>query len=406
MGLTPSSWAQQVKLSPTLEIKSIADALRDEGKQVYDFGIGEMNPEIKVPYILKAAIADALNRDATHYSPAAGDAELLEAISADLRVFGLNYSPSQIVVCAGPKDAFFKACLTLLSPADRRNRLIAFSPIYESYENTPILLTGQPPIILPTDTHFLPNPDQLASVLSQDDTVALIVINSPNNPTGAIYPKVLLKELAEVVGQHEEICVLSDEVYRTVVYDGVEHQSIAAYLPNQSLVLGGMSKEVSGTGLRLGFVAGPEGLARTIANVEGNMSSCVNLPTQKGYAYFLLQDRDLQLRYAIRDQLYVRRNRLLQRFGERVQKAIWERPSGAYYFFPDMTIYLGERTSEGGMLHTDEDLARYLLQTAHVVTIPGTKFQRPGHLRLAYAVDFQTIDEGVRRMGDALDTLS
>ena len=120
MALMPSAWAQQIKPSPTLEIKSIADKLRLKGTQIYDFGIGEMNPELPVPHILKTAISQAVMEDATHYSPAAGDPELLEAIHADLRLFGLSYSPSEIVICPGPKDAVFKICVTMLNPSSRR----------------------------------------------------------------------------------------------------------------------------------------------------------------------------------------------------------------------------------------------------------------------------------------------
>ena len=203
MGLIPSAWAQQIKPSPTLEIKSIADRLRLEGKRIYDFGIGEMNPELPVPHLLKTAISQAVMDDATHYSPEAGDPELLEAIHADLRLFGLSYSSSEIVVCPGPKDAFFKICIAMLNPNSRRNRLVAFAPTYESYENLPILLTGKPPIVLQTDAHFLPDPNQLANLLNKDDTIALIVLNSPNNPTGTVYPPSLSRELAEIIGKHE-----------------------------------------------------------------------------------------------------------------------------------------------------------------------------------------------------------
>ena len=406
MGLMPSAWAQQIKPSPTLEIKAIADKLRLEGKQVYDFGIGEMNPELPVPHLLKTAISQALMDDATHYSPEAGDPELIEAIHADLRLFGLRYSPTEIVVCPGPKDAVFKICVTMLNPSSRRNRLVTFAPTYESFENLPILLTGKLPIVLQTDAHFLPDPNQLADLLNQDDTIALIVLNSPNNPTGAVYPASLLQELAEIIGKHEKICVLSDEVYRTVVYDGLEHVSIASYLPNQTLLVGGMSKEVSGTGLRLGFIAGPEAVMETIANVEGNTSSCVNLPTQKGYAHFLRKDTDLRLRYQIRDALYVRREALMKRFSELVKEAVWERPSGAFYFFPDMCLYCGRRTPKGQSLETDEALALYLIESANVVTVPGSKFQRPGHLRFAYAVSLETINAGMERLAEALDQLS
>ena len=406
MGLTPSAWAQQIKPSPTLEIKSVADRLRREGKQVYDFGIGEMNPELPVPHLLKAAISQALMDDATHYSPEAGDPELLEAIHADLRLFRLSYSPSEIVVCPGPKDAVFKICLTMLNPASRRNRLVTFAPTYESFENLPILLAGRPPIVLQTDAHFLPDPNQLADLLNQDDTIALIVLNSPNNPTGTVYPPSLLRELAEVIGKHEQVCVLSDEVYRTIVYDGLEHASIASYLPDQTLLVGGMSKEVSGTGLRLGFIAGPEAVMAAIANVEGNTSSCVNLPTQKGYAHFLLKDADLRLRYQIRDALSIRREALMEGFRKLVKDAVWGRPSGAFYFFPDMCRYFGRRTPEGQRLNTDEALALYLIESANVVTVPGSKFQRPGHLRFAYAVSLETINTGIERLAEALARLS
>jgi len=406
MGLMPSAWAQQIKPSPTLEIKSIADRLRLEGKQVHDFGIGEMNPELPVPHLLKTAIAEAVMADATHYSPAAGDPELIEAIHADLHLFGLDYSPSEIVVCPGPKDAVFKICVTMLNPRSRRNRLVTFAPTYESFENLPILLTGKPPIVLQTDTHFLPDPNQLADLLNQDDTVALIVLNSPNNPTGAVYPDSLLRELAEIIGEHEQICVLSDEVYRTIVYDGIDHVSIASYLPAQTLIVGGMSKEVSGTGLRLGFVAGPEPVMGLIANVEGNTSSCVNLPTQKGYAHFLRKDTDLRLRYQIRDALYNRRETFMKRFSELVTNAAWKRPSGAFYFFPDMSFYCGHRTPRGKRINTDEALALYLIERANVVTVPGSKFQRPGHLRFSYAVGLETINLGIERLAEALDQLS
>jgi aspartate/methionine/tyrosine aminotransferase len=402
----PSAWAQQIKPSPTLEIKSIADRLRLEGTQIYDFGIGEMNPELPVPHLLKTAIAEAVVADATHYSPAAGDPELIEAIHADLHLFGLDYSPSEIVVCPGPKDAVFKICVTMLNPHSRRNRLVTFAPTYESFENLPTLLTGKPPIVLQTDAHFLPDPNQLSDLLNQDDTIALIVLNSPNNPTGTVYPASLLRELAEIIGKHGQVCVLSDEVYRTIVYDDLEHVSIASYLPNQTLLVGGMSKEVSGTGLRLGFIAGPEAVMTTIANVEGNTSSCVNLPTQKGYAHFLRKDADLHLRYQIRDALSVRRETLMERFSELVTGAAWERPSGAFYFFPDMRLYCGRRTPKGQLLNTDEALAHYLIESANVVTVPGSKFQRPGHLRFAYAVSIETISTGIERLAEALDQLS
>ena len=161
-------------------------------------------------------------------------------------------------------------------------------------------------------------------------------MNSPNNPSGAVYPLSLIQDIAAIIEKHPEVGVISDEVYRTIIYNNHRHHSIAAYLPDQTFVLGGMSKEISGTGLRLGFVAGPETILQTIARVEGNTSSCVNLPAQKGYAQFLQQDTNLKLRYDIRDQLRKRRDILIQNFHQLVKCATWKTPLGAYYFFPNI----------------------------------------------------------------------
>ena len=167
MSVPHSQWAQKLKPSPTLQIKAVADAMRSAGGKVFDFGIGEMNPEIPLPTNIKEAITKAFKEDATHYSPAGGDPELVEAIVDDLRQFQLDYSREQIVVCPGPKDAIFKAALALLNPSAKRHRLVMLAPGYESFENIPMLLTGKPPILLETDAQFLPEPERLADLLNK-----------------------------------------------------------------------------------------------------------------------------------------------------------------------------------------------------------------------------------------------
>ena len=400
-----SAWAQHLIASPTLAIKALAEQLRNSGKAIYDFGIGEMNPEVQIPAVLKTGIIDALQEDATHYSPAAGDQDLRSAISDDLGYFQQPYSPEQIAICPGPKDAFFKACLAILNPQARRHRLLAFAPVYEAYYNIPQLLTGKAPILLPTDEQMYPEPDRLSRELAADDSIAVVVINSPNNPSGAVYPAKLLQEIAEVVSKYPDIWILSDDVYRTIIYNAIDYQSIATYLPEQTLLIGGASKEASGTGLRLGFVAGPDGAVDTIANINGNTSSCVNLPTQKGYARFLRSDSNFQERSRIRDQLARRQLRLLETFKTAAPEAKWHPPEGAFYFYPNMEAYLGRKTPQGERLDSDESLATYLLYQAGVVTIPGSKFFRSGHLRFAYAVSENVIVAGMKSLAAALATL-
>lgn len=400
-----SAWAETVAASPTLASKAEAQNLKKQGRPIYDFGIGEMNPEIPVPPVLVDAMVKAIQTGAMHYSPASGDPELVDAISADMELFGLRYSSDQIVVCPGPKDAIFKIFLSLLNPEAERRRVVAFSPIYESYQSGPVVLTGEEPILLDTDDQFFPDPIKLKNLLERDECVSVIVLNSPNNPTGAVYPLELLEKLAEVIVQYPEIAVLSDEVYRTILYDKSVHHSLASLLPEQTLLVGGMSKEVSGTGIRLGYVAGPVALVQTITKLQGNISSCVNLPAQRGYAHFLSQDCSFSQRFSIRDQLKTRRDLLLDSFRTHVSGVNWEAPKGAFYFFPDMRSYLGYQTAENIRLRNDEDLFQYLSREAGVITVPGSRFGRSGHLRFSYAVDPAVICDGIHEMGQALRKL-
>ena len=400
-----SSYVQQLKPSPTLEIMKIADRLKKEGKSLFDFGIGELNPEIKTPPELIQEIVASLKENETHYSPSAGDPELLEALSGDFKSFGLNYSPAQIIICPGPKDAFFKACMAILDPSAKRNRLVAFAPVYESFEQVPIMLTGKPPIIIQTDENFVPDLNQLEDLLKNNPNVAGVVINSPNNPTGTLYPEAFFKELSSLLKKYEEITVLADEVYRTIRYDEKPYTSIAMEIPERTLYLSGISKELSATGLRLGFIAGPPSVMETIETLEGHISSCVNLPTQKGLARFLRKDNDLHIRKGICNKLMARRERVIKFFSELVPNSVFVKPEGAFYFFPDIRYYLGKKTPKGEILEDDGALARYLLEEANVVTIPGSSFLRPNHLRFAYAVSFDTIEGGISKMAEALGKL-
>jgi len=268
------------------------------------------------------------------------------------------------------------------------------------------MLTGKNTVVLETDSHFLPRVSELHDYLAKHhEEVALIIINSPNNPSGAVYPDSLLKELADVIRQYPQIAVIADEVYRTIDYTGNKYASIAHHLPNQTLLVGGMSKEVSGTGLRLGFVAAPEHIAKAIAHVEGSFSACVCLPIQKGYAHFLHNDKDMKYRHNIRDQLRVKRDAVMSQFKSLpgFKDASGEAPQGAFYFFPNISKYIGLVAPDGTVISTDLALSQYLLTEGNVVCLPGSAFERANHLRLAFAASSkEQITEGFQRLSDAL----
>lgn len=321
---TMNDFAMRTPLSPTLAIKDTADEMRAAGIQLFDFGIGETNPEIPVPDIIKQTIASATLAEENHYSPAQGDPALLEAIALDLgENFDIPTSVDQICVCPGPKDAIFKAAFAMTNGRAKRRRFICFAPIYESFISIPLLVSGEDPIVLQTDAKtFLPNPSDLRRALTENDDVCCVIVNSPNNPTGAIYPKQLLQELAAVLMDFPQVWALSDEVYRTVRYEPGRHASLRQYLPEQTVSVSGMSKEASGTGLRLGFCAGPLKLIELIRSIQSNSSSCVNLPTQRAYEKLLRHDvaHNMELRGSIVAQLQARQQRLLVAFDAALQR--------------------------------------------------------------------------------------
>ncbi|ELR14710.1 aminotransferase, class I/II superfamily protein [Acanthamoeba castellanii str. Neff] len=424
--LVASPWAQHLKPSPTLAIKEVADQLKLSGVEVFDFGVGEMNPFVPVPLALRQAIAAAqLVESHSHYTAAPGDNSLLEALSEDFRRFGMTYAPHEIVICPGPKDAIFKACIALVNPAMPRNRVVAFAPSYEAFENVPPLTTGKPAIILPTDDRFFPKVDELERLLATDPTIAIIIVNSPNNPTGVVYPASLIADLAQVIGKYPQVAVISDESYRTAIYSDEPYSSIAHHLPLQTLVVAGISKELSSTGLRLGWVAGPAQIIRVIANVHGNAtSSCgTDRPTDPIYQIQLARlkvsqtrraERDMESRKEIKRQLQLRRDIALELFSSlpHLKRCKLTASQGAFYLFPDVTAFLDTRAPSvdeadaAEVIRTDKELALYLLRAAKVVAIPGSEFQRAGHLRLCYARDEATLRAGFQAMDAALARLS
>jgi aspartate aminotransferase len=404
----PSEWAASMKGSPTIAIHAQVMELIEKGIKVHNFGIGELQPEILVPDVVKSGVIDAINHNKTHYVSSFGDSELLQALSDDfLANFQLHYSPKQFVICSGPKDAVFKACLCVLSPNAKRNQTVVFTPVFESFENVPFLLTGKAPIKLKTDENFFPIVEDLKTVLETDDSIALIIFNSPNNPSGAVYPSSLLESLSNVIKQYPHIAVVFDEVYRTITYDH-SFTNIAKYLPEQTLVVGGASKEAACTGVRVGYVAGPEALIKVINKIQGNASSCVTLPTQKGYARLLREDKDMKIRYSIRDKLKERRDHLIAAIKRHTVLSClkFDAPMGAFYLFSNVEALYGKtRPDNKQVIDSDEDVSKFLLDVGRVVTIPGSSFGTKGHIRVAYAQSLAAIDDGITAFADAVAQL-
>jgi len=303
----------------------------------------------------------------------------------------------------------FKACLTILDPTAYRNQTVVFAPIYEAFDDMPRFITGKEPIILNTDENFYPVVEDLKNVLEKDDRIALVFLNSPNNPTGVVYPPSLIESLANVLLKFPHVAVIWDEVYRTIIYD-TPYTSIAKYIPEQTLVVGGMSKEVAGTGMRVGYVAGPEQVVTVVAHLQGNASSCVTLPLQKAFARFLRADRDMEIRYAIRDQLKARRDLFISLLRKHESLHCFKfknTPSGAFYLFPNVEALYGKVRPDGQVIgHSDLDVVKFLIEIAHVATVPGSGYSVKGHIRMAYSRSTEEIEAGLQVVADAVAQLT
>jgi len=293
-----------------------------------------------------------------------------------------------------------------------RNRVIAFAPVYESFTAIPFLLTGQPTILLPTTDEFMPELEELEKILQEDQKyckkIGAIILNSPNNPSGAVYSQKVIKEIADIMVKYPEVAILSDEVYRTINYTEEDHFSIYKYLPDQTIISGGISKEVSGTGLRLGFLIAAPHIVKGLIKLQGNTSSCACLPIERGFAHFLEIDKDMKIRKNILNILKQKREIILNELktNEAFKDCIWTPPKGAFYFFPKVTKYFGRKTENGIIIRNDQDLAIYILKSFGVVTIPGSKFEKHGYLRIAFAASpNDRIKEGINRIGKALQSL-
>jgi len=299
--------------------------------------------------------------------------------------------------------------LALIDSESHRRRVVAFQPSYEAFVAIPQVISNLPTIFLDTDSNFYPIPSTFKKLLEERDDIAVVIINSPNNPTGAVYPIEILKELSDILKQYPHIAVISDEVYRVLNYTTEEfkYETIAKFLPDQTIYVGGMSKEVSGTGLRLGFAAGPAHVIHAMSVLTAHTNSCVNYPVQIGLLKFLHHDSTLSERLSIRSILNERRKLIQELFSSlpALKNCVLGKPTGAFYLFPKIDYYYGHISQNGDhIINNDVAFCKYLLIEGKVVTIPGSKFNRPGYIRIAYAscMDNKIIEHGICSMNNAL----
>ena len=388
-----SARAAALKPSPTLAMTAKARQMNAEGMNIVSFAAGE--PDFNTPEPVIQAAKDALDQGLTKYTPTAGLPALKQAVVNKLQrgENGIHVAPTQVLVSTGAKQSLANAVSALINPGDE---VILLAPFWMTYESQ-VLVNGGVPIIVQGDAgnEFVPSLEAVREAVT--DRTKAVMINSPCNPTGGMASLEFLNGLAEMAVE-KGFWIISDEIYERLTY-GKKHTSIATLSPEvaeQTITITGCSKTYSMTGWRIGFASGPEPVIKAMTNLQDQVTSSATSFSQAG-AIEALNTPDTEIEQ-IRST-FERRRQLIIDLLSGVEGIEVNSPSGAFYVFPDVSSYLGEQ------FPTDMELAAFLLEEAHVATVPGSVFYGAGHLRLSYATSDEKIEEGVRRISDALSNL-
>jgi aspartate aminotransferase len=388
-----------IKPSPTLAITAKANALKAEGRDVISFGAGE--PDFDTPDHIKLAAVKALEEGFTKYTPVDGIVELKDAIISKLgRDNQLTYDRSEIVVSCGAKHTLYNLTQVLLEEGDE---VIIPSPYWVSYLDM-VLLSGATPVILKTGEAqgFKMLPEQLEAAITTNTKA--IIMNSPSNPTGAVYNARELAALVEVVSG-KEMLVISDDIYEKIIYDGRPFTNIASLseeLRSRTVVVNGVSKAYSMTGWRIGYAAGPEEIIKAMTKLQSQNTSNPTSISQRA-AVEALNGNQKSVGEMV-EEFRRRRNVIVENLNA-IPGVTCMLPQGAFYVFPDVSSLFG-RSHQGQVISNSADFAAYLLDKANVAVIPGVDFGHDNHIRLSYATSLENIEEGLKRISNAVKGLS
>jgi|TARA_E500000075_G_C6997091_1_gene328030 aspartate aminotransferase len=380
--------------SATLAMAAKARELKNNGVDIIGLSLGE--PDFNTPEFIKDAAIQAVKDNYNSYSPVDGYADLKEAICTKFkRDNGLDYQPSQIVVSTGAKQSIANVCMVLLDPGDE---VLLPAPYWVSYSAIATLAEAKS-IIIPSsiETDFKITPEQLEKAITPK--TKLVMFNSPNNPSGIIYTEEEYRALGAVLEKYPDIYILSDEIYEHINY-GTPHFSIAAIpeLYDRTITVNGVAKAFAMTGWRIGYIGGPEWIAKACNKMQGQITSGANCIAQRATIAAVSASTD-QIQYMV-DEFNNRRNLILGLLAE-IPGLKLNAPQGAFYVFPDVSSYFG-KTIKGKTIENANDFALLLLEEAHVATVTGEAFGNPDCIRISYAASQDEIKKAVQRIKSAL----
>ncbi len=390
-----SNVAATAEPSATLSLNSLAKQLAAGGEDVVSFTVGE--PDFDTPENIKQAAIRAIEAGYTKYSPAPGFPDLREAIADDFKKSnGLDYSPKQVLVSNGAKQALYLLMLCVLDPGDQ---IILPAPYWPSYADQAKACGAEPIVVDCTNTELKLPPRALEEAAGPKTKI--VMINTPSNPTGMVYSKKELQALAEVAEQ-KDLWIFSDEVYEKLVYDGFSHVSMAALsdeIYNRTVTFNAVSKTYAMTGWRIGYAAGPEDIITAAGRLQSNLTSGPNSIAQKAALEAITGDQSAV--NEMRAKFDSRRTMLVDGLND-IEGVECKKPTGAFYAFPDcsglMNTTYGDKNVQSSM-----DLSKALLETVRLAVVPGSPFGAEGYLRFSYAVSENDIQKGLARLRDFIE---
>jgi aspartate aminotransferase len=384
---------ERVKPSPTIAITSKAREMKAAGFDVIGLGAGE--PDFDTPDNVKQAAIAAIQRGETKYTAVDGIPELKRAIASKFeRENGLTYKPAEITVGSGGKQVLYNALLATLNPGDE---VIVPSPYWVSYPDI-VLLAGATPVVVETklEDAFKLSPKALAAAITP--RTKWFIFNSPSNPTGAAYTREEIKALTDVLLKHENVWVLSDDIYEHLVYDGFAFSTPAQVEPKlkgRTLTMNGVSKAYSMTGWRIGYAGAPEPLIKAIATLQSQSTSNPCSISQWASVEALEGPQDFLKRWVASFQ--ARRDLVVSMLNQ-AKGLSCPTPEGAFYIYPSCAGCIGRTSREGKPIGNDEDFATALLQEEGVAVVHGAAFGLSPFFRISYATGIEALEEACRRI--------
>lgn len=400
--MTISNRIAALEESQTLQVAALCQQLRAEGVDIIGLSVGE--PDFPAPAHIKQAAIDAINNDISHYGPTPGFPALRQAIvdtlNRDIQDYPVRpYNANEIIVSVGAKHALCNAIEALIGPGDE---VIMPSPCWVSYVEMVKIAQGTSVVVkTKMEDNFCLTAEQLEAAITPQ--TKLLMLCSPNNPTGSVYTLDNLKALVEVLKRHPHVNVLADEIYQHILYTG-KHETLAQFpeLEDRLIIINGVSKAYAMTGYRIGWLAcHNKDLITAVKRLQGQTISCATTIAQKAAeaAYAGPQDCVEEMR-----QAFHRRRDLIMTLAREIPGMKVLEPQGAFYIFPDVSAFFGKQYN-GQTIHNANELVTYLLQEAHVACVSGSAFGEDNCIRFSYATSEDLITEAMRRTKEALAKL-